>query len=411
MALITHKLGLISFAIICYLNRLDIVALFWPGFYSLAIEKTDDPKLHARFYFALGEWDKRVEIDEKYGFISASLDYTYHGTQLHTEKMLDFLDFLDSIDSLIGVGKTELAMKYVQKYDPSTQIEQESIDRVIDILEYQEELMKEKKEYIEVAVDLLQDFKFAHDTDSHIYIRYFSFALLFQMCYLIHTWFLSNRTKNRFLFQMLIFFASSAWFIFYTSLPPLERFLTASTISTYGISVLLPPSDAAHRDNPSLERARQIFLKYPYNYEDLLTYQAMNLMSQVFWRELKRCNYPQTSNENELDSCLSAHKVGHEIATMIEVDESTKYFQHREFWYQDVRIALEEEVLNTVSTWPRPLFYVDSNIEPLQPDFIRTTMNDWLISILQDGNIDPALLPHRIQDRREHFSNGAESEL
>lgn len=405
-----HKIALVAVAILCYLNRIDISALFWTGFYSNAIQGTDDPKLQARFYFALGQWDKRVEIDEKYGFVEASLDYTYHDGQLQTEKMLDFLDFLDSIDSLIGVGKTELAMKYVEKYDATTAIEKESIQRVVDIVDYQKVLMDEKELYVQAALDILQDFKFADGIDPHIYMRYFSFLQFFQLCYLFSTW-LFKRGRKLLILQMLSFFASSAYFIVYTSLPPLERFLSASTITTFGTSFLLPPIDAAHRENPSLERARQIFLKYPYNYEDLLTYQATNLMSQILWRELKRCNYPKNPDRNEIEPCISAHRVGLTIAKMIEVDETTEYFQQRDFWHQDIRMALDEEVLNISTVWPGPLhFFLESYIEPLEPDYIRNAMNHWILDILRKEHIDFSSAMFA-QEQMEQFSNGAKSEL
>lgn len=381
-------------SIVGYLHRLDFLALFWTGFYYISLEKTDDPKEKARLYFLLGDWEKRVELDKKHGFISTTLHYTQHHTgtgKLYADQMvmLEFLYFLDSIDSLIGVGEAALALKFARKYNPSTNIEEESINRIIEILENQIELIREQKDYIEIATDVLRNVKLDDVDDPGIYFRYSSFILLGQAFFMVRAWY-QNRISKRYLYlQILVLFFSLLWFLFFNGIPPLERFLTVSTIVTFGKSFLLPPSDAAHWPCPNLERSRQFFLKYPYNYEDLSTRQSLNLLSQVFSLQLKKCNYPVRSEENEIESCYSAHKLAYAIAKMMEVDKSRDFLQHRDLWYADIRITLEEEVLKNVSIWPGQLYFSNTDLEPLQADYIRKTIDEWLLTILQGENIDP----------------------
>jgi hypothetical protein len=112
---------------------------------------------------------------------------------------------------------------------------------------------------------------------------------------------------------------------------------------------------------------------------------------------------------------------------MIELDGTTEPLLNKEFWYLEIRMIMEDQVLNHVSVIPSMTlgslhnsfgggFGEDDEI--LEPDFIRSNMNDWLMGIIQDENVDASMLPQQSQGRRgkrkQEFSNnraGQSSEL
>ena len=136
--------------IVAYLYKIQIASLFWTGFYQRAIENTNDARRKARLYSFLGEWDKRVEIDEENGFMDGAFDFTYAHVQdgKHMIPFDELLDFLDGIDALSNSGKPQKAMSYMAKYDPASDIEKTTKDRYMKVLAHQTELMNAQSQWM-----------------------------------------------------------------------------------------------------------------------------------------------------------------------------------------------------------------------------------------------------------------------
>jgi len=381
---------LILVSLVSYLYKIQIASLFWTGFYLKALKRTSDTKKKARLYSFLGEWDKRVEIDEENGFMEGAFDYTY--TYSKDEKLPpvdELLNFLDGIDALSNAGNPEKALAYMGKYDPTTHLEKATKQRYMELLTQQQSLIHDQQEYLELALRQVEKMKFADDVDPLIYIRYSSYIIMGQLCHLIYLWHQQKERRMRRVFFSIVFlFTSVLYWISGTT--RLTRSLTASTLVSFGEDFFLTTSEAAHRPSSHLERARQLFVKYPYHYDDLVTNQVLGLMTHIFWKELRRCNYPRPDNSNDFQYCKSAYLVGQTIADMLDADQSAKDSLENSFWNQEILMAIQEHVEQISSDsffgWYTWLLNGGSTIDSVELDseYIRNSLDQWFDEITQD---------------------------
>lgn len=382
-------------SIVAYLCKIQIASLFWTGFYQRAIENTNDARRKGRLYSFLGEWDKRVEIDEENGFMEGAFDFTYaHSAHAQDGKHMipvdELLDFLDGIDALSNSGKPQKAMSYMAKYDPASDIEKTTKERYMKVLAHQTELMDKQEAYIQLAVGQVEKMSFADDVDPLIYTRYSTFILLLQLCNVIYLWIRQREQKMRRFVFTLVFIFSMGMYCAYLTTTRLTRFLAASTLTSFGETLMFTPTEAAHRSSSHLERARQIFLKYPHDYDDLVTHQVLGLMTHILWKQLKRCNYPRPDESNDIQYCKSAYAVAQTIANMLDADQSAEDSPEKKFWHQEIRIAIEENVDHgepeSFLGWSTWILMGDSTDggAALDSEYIRNRMDDWLDDILQD---------------------------
>lgn len=378
--------------IVAYLYKIQIASLFWTGFYQRAIENTNDARRKARLYSFLGEWDKRVEIDEENGFMDGAFDFTYAHVQdgKHMIPFDELLDFLDGIDALSNSGKPQKAMSYLAKYEPATDIEKTTKDRYMKILVHQTELMDVQETYIQLAIEHVEEMSFADDVDPLIYTRYSTLIILLQLCNVIYLWIRPREQKMKRFGFTLVFIFSTGMYCAYLTTTLLTRFLAASTLTSMLEAFIFTPTEAAHRSSPHLERARQLFLKYPYDYDDLLTHQVLGLMTHILWNQLKRCNYPRPDEPYEIRYCKSAYAVAQTIANMLDADESAEDSPEMNFWHQEILMAIEENVEHGVPEFSLGRFTLILTGEStdggavLDSEYIRKRMDEWLDDILQD---------------------------
>lgn len=365
-----------------YVLRIYIAGLFWTGFYQRGIENASDLKTKARLYSSLGQWNERIQIDNKRGFMTSVFDFTYDNRMFSPVE--DLLDFLDGIDALSNAGLPEVALAHLNdNYNPPSPIEAATKQRYIQMLENQKALMLERSEYIQLALKEAERLKFADDVDPFIYFRLFSFVILGQLIAVIYFW-LSKKEKRKCILLSLTFVASSIWYFVYLGATPLNRFLSVAALTSTAESLFFTPMEAAHRPSPDLERARQIFIQYPYRYEDLWTHQALGLMANILLKEVKRCNYPRPSVENEIQFCVSANNVAHTIADMIDADHSTEFQQERDSWYWDILDAIQQEI-----DWLQlPDASNANNLNGIDSNFLRISMEKWLNKMLDSERID-----------------------
>lgn len=362
---------------IAYTLRIYLAGLIWTGFYQYGIERASDIQTKARLYSTLGKWDERIEIDKNREFMSSVFDYTLVDRMF--SPVDDLLDFLDGIDALSNAGMPDVALVHLKEnYNPTSPVETSTKQRYVDLLESQKAIMNERSDYIELALKEAMRVKFADNVDPFIYIRYFTLILLGELFAVFYTWILKRDRKKCMIFSV-VFMASSIWYFVYLGATPLNRFLSVTAISSMAESLVFTPMEAAHRPSPNLERARQIFIKYPYRYEDLVTHQALGLMANILIKELKRCNYPRPSFENEIEYCKSANRVAQTIADMIDADHSDAYQTERDNWYWDVLMAMQQEI-----DW---LQVPDPKQGRVDSDFLRITMNKWLTKVLDSEGI------------------------
>lgn len=375
-----------------YVLRIFITGLFWTGFYQRGIEKATDLKSKARLYSYLGKWEERIQIDEKRGFLTAVFDFTYEDRMFSPVE--DLLDFLDGIDALSNAGLPDVALSHLKDdYNPPSPIEVATKQRYIQMLENQKALMVERSEYIQLALKEAQRHKFADNVDSFVYIRLFSFVILGQVIMVIYLW-LSRKEKRKCILFSVILVASSVWYFIFLGATPLNRFLSVAALTSMAESLVFTPMEAAHRPSYDLERARQIFIQYPYRYEDLCTHQALGLMANMLLKEVRKCNYPRPFMENEIQYCVSANNIAQTIADMIDVDRSTEYQQERDNWYWDILEAMQQEMdwleLPDTSNANKRTG-VDSN-------FLRMSMEKWLAKMLDSERGDGSLGNTPVED-------------
>jgi len=110
----------------------------------------------------------------------------------------------------------------------------------------------------------------------------------------------------------------------YLTTSRLTRFFAASVLTFFGEDCIFTPTEAAHRSSSHLEQARQIFLKYPHHYDDLVTHQVLGLMTHILWKHLKKVNYPRLDEPNDIRYCNSAYAVAQTIANMLDTDQSAE---------------------------------------------------------------------------------------
>jgi hypothetical protein len=365
-----------------YVLRIYIAGLFWTGVYQRGIEKATDLKTKARLYSSLGKWDERVQIDKKRGFLTAVFDLTYEDRMFSPAE--DLLDFLDGIDALSNAGLPDVALSHLNdNYNPPSPIEVATKQRYIQMLENQKTLMLERSEYIQLALKEAQRLKFADNVDPFVYFRFFSFVILGQFLTMIYLW-LSAKEKRKCIVSSLIFVASSVWYFVYLGATPLNRFLSVTALMSMAESLVFTPMEAAHRPSPNLERARQIFIQYPYRYEDLCTHQAMGLMANMLLKEVRRCSYPRPHVENEIQFCISANSIAQTIADMIDADHSSEFQQERDNWYWDILEAMQQEM----DGLQLPDSSNVNNRNGADSNFLRISMQKWLTKMLdsEHGN-------------------------
>ena len=383
---------LILVSFIGYLYKIQIASLFWTGFYLKALKGTNDTKKKARLYSLLGDWDKRVEIDEKNGSMEGAFDfdYTYTKDGKQLPPMDELLKFLDGIDALSNAGNPEKALAYMHKYDPISDIEKATKKRYMELLVHQKSLIHKQDTYLQLALRQVEMMKFADDVDPLIYIRYSTFFIVGQLCHLIYMWLHQNERKMRRIVFFIIFLLSSVLY-WVSGSTRLTRSLTASTLISFGEEFILTPTEAAHWPSPHLERGRQIFLKYPYHYDDLITNQVLGLMTHIFRKELKKCNYPRPDTQNDFQYCTSAYMVGHTIADMLDADQSAEDSLEKEFWKQEISMTIQENVEHVHASdsflgWCTWISNGGSSVDHAELDskYIRNSLDPWFDEITQD---------------------------
>jgi len=141
----------------------------------------------------------------------------------------------------------------------------------------------------------------------------------------MYLWIRQRKQKTwRFVFLPLVFIFLMGMYCAYLSTTRLARFFAASPLTFFGEDCIFTPTEAAHRSSSHLERARQIFLKYPHHYDDLVTHQVLGLMTHILWEQLKRCNYPRPDEPKDIRYCKSAYAVAQTIVNMLDADYSWK---------------------------------------------------------------------------------------
>lgn len=357
----------------------------WTGLLQYGIDTADHPVYKARFYALLEDWEKRVEIDEKHMFFSKRLNTESDFLSGEDE----FIHFIEGIDALSNNGEPEKAITYLSQFSPTTGDESKQIETLLDLMSDHRDLKKAQKKYVQWATDLLQEYKFAEDvTNPYVYVCYFSFFVVGQVILLWYSIIVKSK-KTRIFGQSFVLLFSSIAYGSYLGSTQLTRILSFEIpIYSVGESIIFSDVERAHRPSKSLERARQIFLKYPFQYDDLLMHVPMHLMSQVMHRELRKCNHPNVSmhEPESLVHCKSAHNIAHTIAFMMEANESQEYLDLLHFWYDRIEIILQVEVLPYIDELSASLDRQSHSIMS-SPVHLRTVFDDWINQAEDDFDV------------------------
>jgi hypothetical protein len=356
----------------------------WTGLLQYGIDTADHPVYKARYYALLEDWEKRVEIDEKHKFFSKRLNT---GSDFLSGEE-EFMHFIEGIDALSNNGEPEKAIQYLAQFSPTTGGESEEIEMLLDFMNDHRDLMNIQKKYVQLATDILEEYEFAEDvTNPHVYVCYFSFFVVGQVILLWRAIIIKSK-KTWIWGQSFFLLFSSIAYGSYLGSTQLTRLLSFE-IPIYDLSksIILNNVERAHRPSNSLERARQIFLKYPFQYDDLLVHVPMHLMSQVMHRELSKCNHPIVSmhEPESLVSCKSAHKIVQTIALMMEANESQDYIYLLDFWYDRIELILQAEVSPYIDQLSARQNYSTRIMS--DPENLRTVIDDWIHQVEDEFHV------------------------
>ncbi len=331
----------------------------------------------------------------------------------------DYIYFLDGILAMSNNGEPDKAIQYLKRYNPATTTQKKGIEANIELMEYHKKIIHHQKEYIQLAIDLLETYEFSDSVPNpHIYFDYVTFFELAQMVLLWYTYRYrrGDRPKKRMTFlmvQSLTLLITSILHLTLLSVTHLERLLFEIPYKTLLSSLIFTDAEIAHKPSVTLERARQIFIKYPYVHDDLCSHKVMSLMYQVMSREVTRCNHPNPHphphphppmknigsdddddhelrsqddeiNDDDIEPCKSTHRVIHTIADMIDIYDDASfsictaigYTDTLDFWYTNIDYAIE------IGVTPSSSSTLDQTYDMKRSDRMRAIVDDWLQNII-----------------------------
>lgn len=415
---------------VLYTYRIAIAGLFYTGVYVKTIEIRKDPRKIGRLYSLLGQWDKRVQIDQESEFMKNAFDFTYT-TQPNANPMdqlpgdfEELLDFLDGIDALSNAGHPLIALEYMKLYKPLTDIEKTTKNRYVSMLQNQQKMIERQRHYLGLAIDRLKQLKFADVEDPFIYYRTSTFFVTAEILFGLYLFRKYTDNTYRILVGSVVL-CSVGIYIISSGFTPVGKQMTSATFGTYLESWIMTPVEYVHRPSRALERARQLFIKYPFHHDDMKTHQALGLMTHILKRQLSRCKYPRPNNSDDFQFCTSAYDVALTIADMIEADNTKSDFSsERSFWNSQIELMITDAMGNVDKSFLTKLIpkihvhlsnpndvKIDEDEYYIDPEEIRKNMTMWIEDIKANEETSDASEVESNNMEGTHSDNRGSAEL